>query len=77
MRRFLLAFAMLFAALTVHAQETVFYKCTDAKGNVSMQNGTPCGPGMKQEVKRIGEVKTVPVPAKKPKPVEAPKPPAP
>ena len=72
MRRFLLAFAMLFAAQSVHAQETVFYKCTDAKGNVSMQNGTPCGPGMKQEVKRIGEVKTVPVPVKKAKPVEAP-----
>ncbi len=53
------------------AQETVFYKCTNAKGEVSMQNGTPCAPGMKQEIKRIGEVKTVPVPAKKPV-VEAP-----
>jgi hypothetical protein len=67
-----IAFAMLFAAQAMHAQETVFYKCTDAKGSVSMQNGVPCGPGMKQEVKRIGEVKTVPVPVKKPKPVEAP-----
>ena len=57
------------------AQETVFYKCTNAKGEVSMQNGTPCAPGMKQEIRRIGEVKTVPVPAKKP-PAEAP-PPAP
>ena len=37
------------------AQATVFYKCTNAKGEVSMQNGTPCAPGMKQEVKRIGE----------------------
>ena len=72
MGRILLAFAMLFAAQAMHAQETVFYKCTDAKGSVSMQNGVPCGPGMKQEVKRIGEVKTVPVPVKKPKPVEAP-----
>ena len=57
------------------AQETVFYKCTDAKGGVSMQNGTPCAPGMKQEIRRIGEVKTVPVPEKKPAtaaPVEAP-----
>ena len=42
------------------AQETVFYKCTNAKGEVSMQNGTPCAPGMKQEIRRIGEVKTVP-----------------
>jgi hypothetical protein len=48
------------------AQETVFYKCTDAKGNVTMQNGTPCAPGQKQEIRRIGEVRTVPVPAKKP-----------
>ncbi len=47
------------------AQETVFYKCTDAKGTVSMQNGTPCAPGMKQEIRRIGEVRTVPVPQKK------------
>lgn len=48
------------------AQDTLFYKCTDAKGAVSMQNGTPCAPGMKQEIRRIGEVRTVPVPAKKP-----------
>lgn len=48
------------------AQETIFYKCTDAKGGVSMQNGTPCAAGMKQEVRRIGEVRTVPVPPKKP-----------
>ena len=72
MRRLILACAMLLAAHAVHAQETVFYKCTDAKGNVSMQNGVPCGPGMKQEVKRIGEVKTVPVPVKKPKVEDAP-----
>ncbi|MDI1252172.1 hypothetical protein [Thermomonas sp.] len=57
------------------AQETVFYKCTDAKGAVSMQNGTPCAPGMKQEIRRVGEVRTVPVPAKKPQ-ADAP-PPAP
>ena len=25
-----------------HAQETLCYKCTDAQGKVSMQNGTPC-----------------------------------
>lgn len=69
--RIVLAFALLFVAHAAHAQETVFYKCTDARGNVSMQNGVPCGPGMKQEVKRIGEVKTVPVPAK-PEAVAAP-----
>ena len=41
------------------AQETVFYKCTDAKGNVIMQNGTPCAPGQKQEIRRIGEPEEV------------------
>ena len=71
-RRLLLALSLLVAVHAVHAQETIFYKCTDAKGSVSMQNGVPCGPGMKQEVKRIGEVRTVPVPVKKAKVEEAP-----
>jgi len=72
-----LAFAVLLAVAPPPglAQETVFYKCTDAKGSVTMQNGTPCAPGQKQEVRRIGEVRTVPVPAKRAS-VEAP-PPAP
>ena len=61
---------LLVCAHAAFAQETVFYKCTDAKGTVSMQNGTPCAPGMKQVIRRIGEVRTVPVPQKK-KPVEA------
>jgi hypothetical protein len=57
------------------AQDTLFYKCTNAKGEVSLQNGTPCAPGMKQEIRRIGEVRTVPVPAKKPEaPAPAPPP---
>jgi hypothetical protein len=72
MRRFVIAAVLLLASLGAQAQETVFYKCTDAKGNVSMQNGVPCAAGMKQEVKRIGEVRTVPVPAKKPAVAEAP-----
>ena len=64
--RLLLPLILLLPATTATAQETVFYKCTDPKGNVSMQNGVPCAPGMKQEVRRIGAVKTVPVPEKKP-----------
>lgn len=72
MRSLVLAIAVLLAAHGAQAQETIFYKCTDAKGNVSMQNGTPCGPGMQQEVKRIGEVKTVPVPVQKAKVEDAP-----
>ena len=70
-----IAFLLAVAPCAPFAQETVFYKCTDAKGNTSLQNGTPCAPGMKQEIKRVGSVRTVPVPAAKPK-AEAP-PPAP
>lgn len=66
MLRFGVAIVLLLALPGAPAQDTVFYKCTDAKGNVSLQNGTPCAPGMKQETRRIGEVRTVPVPAKKP-----------
>ncbi len=70
----LLCAMLLLATRDAPAQEsTVFYKCTDAKGNVSVQNGTPCAAGMKQEIRRIGEVRTVPVPPKKP---DAEKPPA-
>ena len=67
---FLLLLLLLACSQATFAQETIFYKCTDAKGMSSLQNGTPCAPGMKQEIRRIGEVRTVPVPAKK-KPVEA------
>jgi hypothetical protein len=67
--RGLVLLALLLCTPAAFSQETVFYKCTDAKGSVSMQNGTPCAPGMKQEIRRIGEVRTVPVPEKK-KPVE-------
>ena len=71
MRRLGVAILLLLALRGAPAQETVFYKCTDANGNVSMQNGTPCAPGIKQEIRRIGEVRTVPVPARRP-PAEAP-----
>lgn len=71
LRGLLLVIALL--ALLGAAQETVFYKCTDAAGKVSMQNGTPCAAGMKQEVRRIGEVRTAPLPtraaAPRPEPV--------
>ena len=46
--RLLLPLVLLLPATTATAQETVFYKCTDPKGNVSMQNGVPCAAGMKQ-----------------------------
>ncbi|MEO6155247.1 MAG: hypothetical protein ABIP16_05920 [Thermomonas sp.] len=65
MRRWIVLLAMLLCTHAALAQDTIFYKCTDAKGAVSMQNGTPCAAGMKQETRHIGEVRTVPVPPKK------------
>ena len=48
--------ALLLVPRPAASQDTLFYKCTNAKGEVSLQNGTPCAPGMKQEIRRIGEV---------------------
>lgn len=44
---------------------TTIYRCTDANGAVTMQNDTPCAPGMKQEVRTIGELPTAPAPARR------------
>lgn len=74
-RRIPLALLLLLAAQGAWPQDTVFYKCTDAKGGVSLQNGTPCATGMKQEIRRIGEVRTVPVPNRKPVAEAVPAPP--
>lgn len=59
--RSLLLILVLLPALA-QAQETIFFKCTDASGNVSMQNDKPCAAGMKQEIRRVGAVKTAPLP---------------
>ena len=67
-----LALLLALAPRAASAQETVFYKCTDAKGNVTFQNGTPCAAGMKQEIRRVGSTPTVPVPARR---APAPEPP--
>jgi len=62
MRRLaLIAPLLLLAVTSVHA--TTIYRCTDAKGAVTMQNDAPCGPGMKQEVRTVGELPTAPAPA--------------
>jgi hypothetical protein len=62
--RFTLSLALLLAAAGAHA--TTIYRCTDANGNVTMQNDTPCAPGMKQEVRTIGALPTAPAPAARP-----------
>lgn len=54
-----------------HAQGTVvIYRCTDAAGGVTLQNGTPCPKGSKQEVRRM----TAPPPAPPPPAFVAPAP---
>jgi len=74
---FVIACLLLQAAAPAAAQETVFYKCTDAQGNVTVQNGTPCAAGMKQEIRRVGSAPTVPVPVRRaPEPEPVPAPPA-
>ena len=73
-RALLLTLALL--ALPGAAQETVFYKCTDSAGQVSMQNGTPCPAGSKQEIRRIGEVRSAPLPRREAAPPPPPPQPA-
>jgi hypothetical protein len=34
---------------TASAQSVVIYRCTDASGALTIQNGTPCPKGSKQE----------------------------
>jgi hypothetical protein len=64
---------LLFIASAAHAQGTVIYRCTDAKGAVTMQNDKPCGPGMQQSVRTVGALPTAPAPVRR----EAAPPPAP
>lgn len=61
-----LLLGVLWLAGAAVAQETVFYKCTDANGAVTVQNGTPCAPGMRQEVRRVGGVQGAAAPAATP-----------
>ena len=53
-----LALAFVLAMPAAHAQ-LVIYRCTDASGAVTLQNGTPCPKGSKQQKK----VMEMPVPA--------------
>jgi hypothetical protein len=64
--------ALLLAVSPFAAHATTIYKCTDAKGTVTMQNDKPCAPGEKQEVRTIGELPTAPAPAPRAEKVEAP-----
>ena len=64
------AVLLLLLPVAASVDATTIYRCTDANGAVTMQNDTPCAPGMKQEVRTIGELPTAPAPA--PRAAEAP-----
>lgn len=57
--RCVLPVLLLFAS-SAHADEVVFYRCTDASGALTMQN-MPCPKGSKQEKKVMQSVNTVPM----------------
>lgn len=60
---------LLLAALapSASAQDTVtIYRCTDAAGNLTVQNGTPCPAGSTQTVRTLGGVSTASSPTATP-----------
>lgn len=66
MKRLLLSLSLLGASALVHAQDAapasnVLYRCTDAKGGLTLQN-MPCPPGMREQKQTVGELKTAPLP---------------
>lgn len=52
------------------AQDTTIYRCTDAQGAVTLQNGVPCGPGLRQDIRKVGALPTG-LPPRRPAPVPA------
>jgi hypothetical protein len=75
-----LAFCVLVAIAAAtgaaRAQTTVIYRCTDAQGALTIQNGTACPKGSKQEKRVIDTPMAVPA-ATLPAPVPAALPPSP
>ena len=54
--------ALLLSASPLHAEEVVFYRCTDATGALALQN-MPCPKGSKEEIKPMQAVNTIPMTA--------------
>lgn len=69
------AWLAVLGASALQAQGTVIYRCTDAKGAVTMQNDVPCAKGMKQERRTIGELPSAPPPSGQAAPAAATAPP--
>ena len=93
MRQLLCSVALIAVATIAHAQDTrtdTIYRCTDARGALTIQNGTPCPKGSRQQVQTIEApmvipryeappaiVTRVPEPPPEPAPVEPERPQAP
>ncbi|HVI60517.1 MAG TPA: DUF4124 domain-containing protein [Luteimonas sp.] len=85
MRRVVLSMSLFALAAAGHAQEPrhdTIYRCTDARGALTIQNGTPCPKGSRQQVQVVEAPTVIPsyvpppaivteVPAPEPEPAPA------
>jgi hypothetical protein len=76
--RVAIAASLLFCALPTSAfaqAEVIIYRCTDANGNVSLQNDRPCPAGYKQDIRMVGTLPTTaPTAPSIPRPAPSPTP---
>ncbi len=62
MRRWLPLVLLACASIAPAQDATTIYRCTGASGEVTIQNGTPCPAGSRQEIRRIEALPTRPAP---------------
>ena len=61
MQRVVVSIVLLALATSAHAQrKDTIYRCTDARGALTIQNGTPCPKGSKQQVQVIEAPTVIP-----------------
>ena len=61
MHRVVVSIALLALAASAHAQQQdTIYRCTDARGALTIQNGTPCPKGSKQKTQVIEAPTVIP-----------------
>ena len=63
MHQLLCSAALIAVATIAHAQDTrtdTIYRCTDARGALTIQNGTPCPKGSKQQVQTVEAPMVIP-----------------
>lgn len=61
MHRVVVSILLLASAVSAHAQQQdTIYRCTDARGALTIQNGTPCPKGSKQQTQLIEAPTVIP-----------------